>query len=61
MVVKLLIHEHPVKIGFKSLKSDSCVYIHSEDGLIVISTLYVDDALLLKKDIVMLARDGRYP
>ena len=61
IVGNLLIHEHLVKVGFKSLKSDSCVYIHSEDGLIVISTLYVDDALLLEKYTVVGARDGRYP
>ena len=59
--MKRLIHEHLVKIGCKSPKSDTCVYIHSEDGLVVISTLYVDEALLLEKYIVMLARDGRYP
>ena len=59
--MKLLIHQHLVKIAFKSLKSDSCVQIHSEDWPIVISTLYVKDALLLEKHIVMLARDGRYP
>ena len=61
MVVKLLIHKHLVEIGFKSIQSDSRVYIHAEDVLIVISTLYVDDALLLEKCVVMLARDGRYP
>ena len=46
MVVKLLIHQHLVKIAFKILKSDSC---------------YVKDALLLEKYVVMLARDGHYP
>ena len=39
-----------VEIGFKSLKSDSCVYIYSEGGAIYVLTLYVDDVLLLGKD-----------
>ena len=47
---------HLVEIGFKSLKSDPCVYIYSEGGTIVILTLYVDDVLLLGKDIKVLGR-----
>ncbi|KAI0993124.1 hypothetical protein K3495_g15060, partial [Podosphaera aphanis] len=35
------------ELGFSSLESDNCVFIHSEDRLIVVS--YVDDFLLLGK------------
>ena len=48
-----------VKIGFKSLKSDPCVYIYSEGGVIYVSTLYVDDVLLLGKDRKVLERIKR--
>ena len=41
------IDEHLVEIGFKSLKSDPCVYTYSE-GSDVILALYVDDILLLR-------------
>ena len=41
------VDEHVVEIGFKSLKSDLCVYIYSEGGAIYVLTLYVDDLLLL--------------
>ena len=44
------VDEHVVEIGFKSLKSDPCVYIYSEGGAIYVLTLYVDDVLLLGKD-----------
>ena len=50
------IHEHLVETGFKSLTSDSCVYIYSEDGVIIILTLYIDDTLLLGKDVAMFKR-----
>ena len=43
------VDEDVVEIGFKSLKSDPCVYIYSEGGAIYILTLYVDDVLLLGK------------
>ena len=48
-----------VKISFKSLKSDPCVYIYSEGGVIYILILYVDDILLLGKDRKVLARIKR--
>ena len=48
------IDEHLVKIGFKSLKSNPCVYTYSESGAIYIPTLYVDDVLLLGNDILVL-------
>ena len=50
------IDKHLVEIGFKSLKSDHCVYTYSECGAIYILTLYVDDVLLLEKDVLMLRR-----
>ena len=48
------IHEHLVKIGFKRLKSDPCVYIYSKCRVIVILTLYVDGILLPRNNAVML-------
>ena len=48
-----------VEIGFKSLKSDPCVYIYSEGGAIYVLTLYVDDVLLLGKDCKVLERIKR--
>lgn len=45
-----------VDIGFKRLKSDPCVYIYSEGGVIVTLTLHVDDVLLLGKDLKVLGR-----
>ena len=50
------IDKHLVEIGFKSLKSDHCVYTYSECGAIYILTLYVDDVLLLVKDVLVLRR-----
>ena len=50
------IQEYLVEIGFKSLKSDPCIYIYSEEGVIVILTLDVDDVLLLGKDVAILKR-----
>ena len=49
MVVKLLIHEHLVEIGFKSLESDPLRLYPLGGYPIVNSILYVDDALLLGK------------
>ena len=40
------VDKHVVEIGFKSLKSDPCVYIYSEGGAIYVLTLYVDNVLL---------------
>ena len=48
-----------VDIGFKSLKSDPCVYIYSEGGAIYVLTLDVDDVLLLGKDRKVLERIKR--
>lgn len=42
-----VIDEHLMEIGFKSLKSDPCVYIYSKGGNFVILTLYVAIVLLL--------------
>ena len=53
------VDKHVVEIGFKSLKSDPCVYIYSEDGAIYVLTLYVDDILLLRKDRKVLERIKR--
>ena len=50
------IDKHLVEIGFKSLKSDPCVYTYSECGAIYILTLYVDDVLLLGEDVLVLRR-----
>ena len=44
------VDEHVVAIGFKSLKSNPCVYIYSEGSAIYVLTFYVDDVLLLGKD-----------
>ena len=43
------VDKHVVEIGFKSLKSDPCVYTYSEGCAIYVLTLYVDDILLLGK------------
>ena len=51
--------EHVVEVGFKSLKSDPCVYIYSEGGAIYVLALYVDDVLLLSKDHKALERIKR--
>ena len=48
------IHEHLAENSLKSLKSNPCVYIYLEDGVIVILTLYIDDVLLLGKDVALL-------
>ena len=53
------IDEPVVEIGFKSLKSDPCVYIYSEGGAIYVLTIYVDDVLLLGKDHKVLERVKR--
>ena len=53
------VDEHVVEIGFKSLKSNPCVYIYSEGSAIYFSTLYVDDVLLLAKDRKGLERINR--
>ena len=53
------VDEHMVDIGFKSLKSDACVYIYSEGGSIYVLTLYVNDVLLLGKDRKVLERIKR--
>ena len=45
-----------MEIGFKSLKSDPCIYTYSECRAIYILTLYVDDVLLLGKDVLVLRR-----
>ena len=50
------IDNHLVEIGFKNLTSDPCVYTYSECGAIYILTLYVDDILLLGKDVLVLRR-----
>ena len=60
------VDKHVVEIGFKSLKSDPCIYIYSEGGAIYVLTLYVDDVLLLGKDRKVLERIkrklmGRFP
>ena len=53
------VDKHVVEIGFKSLKSDLCVYIYSEGCAIYVLTLYVDDVLLLGKDRKVLERIKR--
>ena len=35
------------KIGFRSLKSDPCIYVYEDDNGSAILTLYLDDILLL--------------
>ena len=53
------VDKYVVEIGFKSLKSDPCVYIYSEGGAIYVLTLYVDGVLLLGKDRKVLERIKR--
>ena len=50
------IDTHPVEIGFTNLKSDPCVCAYSECGAAYCLTLYVDDVLLLGKDVLVLGR-----
>ena len=40
-------YRHLGKIGFRSLKSDACVYVYEDENDSAILTLYVDDVLLL--------------
>ena len=40
-------NHHLGKIGFRSLKSDPCVYVYEGESGSAILTLYVDDILLL--------------
>ena len=44
------VDEYVAEIGFKSLKSDPCVYIYSEGGAIYILTLHVNDVVPLGND-----------
>ena len=53
------VDEHVMELGFKSLKSDLCVYIYSEGGAIYVLTVYVDDVLVLGKDRKALERIKR--
>ena len=46
--------KHLVEIGFNRLKSNPCVYTYSGCGAIYILTPYVDDVLLLGKDVLVL-------
>ena len=50
---------HVVEIGFKSLKSDPCVYIYSEGGAIYVLNLYADGIPLLGRDRKLLERIKR--
>ena len=51
------VDKHVMEIGFKSLKSDPCVYIYSEGDAIYVLTLCVDEVLLLgSKDRKVLER-----
>ena len=51
------IDEHLVEFGFKRLNSDPCIYTYLEGNEIIILTLlYVDDALLLRNDLTILRR-----
>lgn len=45
------IDEHLVEIGFKSFKSNLCVYSRSEGVIFVISTLHVGFIFLLGNDL----------
>ena len=45
------LNSYLVNIACKGLKSDMCVYLFSEGGDIVILTLYVDEVLLVEKDV----------
>ena len=45
-----------VKIGPKSPKSDLCVYIYQAGGDIYTLTKYVDDVILLGKDVTVLEK-----
>lgn len=46
-----------VEVGFKHFKSTTCVYTFSEDSDIITTlTPYVDDVLLLGKDVTVLRR-----
>ena len=40
-----------VALGFVPLKSDTCVYIYRNNGVVIILSLYVDDLLLVGTDI----------
>ena len=40
-----------IKIGFVPLKYDSCVYIYNHNNTVVITTLYVDDLLVIGSDV----------
>ena len=56
-----MIDKHLVEISFKSIESGPCVYTYSECGAIYILKLYVDDVLLLGKDVLVLRRIKQKP
>ena len=47
VVVKMARHDGQNKIGFRSLKSDPCIYVSKDGTGSVILTLHVDGILLL--------------
>lgn len=47
------VDKHLLEIGFKIVKPNLCVYTYSEGKHLIILTLYVDEFLLLGKDLTM--------
>ena len=47
-----------ISIGFVPLKSDTCIYIYDNDGIIIL-TLYVDDLLVIGGDIELIEKIKR--
>ena len=43
-----------MRIGFKSLTSDLCLYIYQTSGDVFTLTMYVDDVIFLREDVTML-------
>ena len=48
-----------ISIGFVQLKSDTCIYIYDNDGIIIILTIYVDDFLVIGGDIQLIEKINR--
>ena len=45
-----------ISIGFVPPKSDTCTYIYTHDGVIIMLTLYVDDLLVIGGDIQLIEK-----
>lgn len=45
-----------MELGFKSVKSEPCVYTYTERGALYILTMYIEDVIFLGSDLLVLRR-----